>query len=198
MVGPGADAVVTSSETPVVCVAADEEPLIVSAKVPVTAASVVATVRVDVPPAMTDGGANAPVAPEGNPVTVRFTVSAAPEVTCVVTVYVVLDPWATVWFDGLALMEKSSGGTAVRVRLTVVEWVIGGDAYWPVTVSVNVPVAAAAVVAMVSVEPSPAVTDAGSNVALAPEGRPLADRLTVRAVPDATCVQTANGGPEPA
>ncbi|TME29942.1 MAG: hypothetical protein E6I66_10500 [Chloroflexi bacterium] len=147
---------------------------------------------------MTDGGANAPVAPEGNPVTVRFTVCAAPEVTCVVTVYVVLDPWATVWFDGLALMEKSSGGTAVRVRLTVVEWVVGGDAYWPVTVRVNVPIAADAVVPIVSVELCPAVTSAGLNVALAPEGSPLANRLTVRAVPDATCVLTVYVVLEPA
>src|SRR5439155_25049276 len=102
------------------------------------------------------GGGNAPVAPEANPVTVRLTVSAAPEVTCVVTVYVVLDPWATVWFDGLAMMEKSSGGTAVRVRLTVVEWVVGGDAYCPVTVSVSLPIAADAVVPIVSVELCPA------------------------------------------
>jgi len=116
----------------------------------------------------------------------------------VVTLYVALEPWATVWLDGLALIAKSSGVAAATVRLTVVEWVVGGDAYWPVTVSVNVPVAAAAVVAMVSVEPSPAVTDAGSNVALAPEGRPLADRLTVRAVPDATCVLTANVVLDPA
>src|SRR5438876_3085491 len=95
-------------------------------------------------------------------------------------------------------MEKSSGGAAVRVRLTVVEWVISGDAYWPVTMSVNVPIAADAVVAIVSVEPCPAVTDAGSNVALAPEDSPLADRLTVRAVPDATWVVTAYVVLEPA
>lgn len=198
MVGPGADAVVTTTETAVVCVAADEAPVIVSANVPVGVVVVVATVRVEPPPAMTDGGTNAPVAPEGNPLTEKVTVWAVPEVTCVVTLYATLDPWAAVWLDGLALMAKSSGGAAVTVRLTVVERVVSGDAYWPVTVSVNVPIAAAPVVAMVSVEPWPAVTDAGLNVALAPEGRPVADRLTTRAVPDTTCVLTANVVLEPA
>lgn len=62
----------------------------------------------------------------------------------------------------------------------------------------NVPVAAAAVVAIVSVEPCPAVTDAGLNVALTPEGNPLSDRLTVRAVPEVTCVLTAYVALDPA
>src|SRR5438552_638882 len=88
-------------------------------------------------------------------------------------------------------MAKSSVGAATTVRLTVIEWVVGGNAYWPVTASVNVPTAATEVVAMVSVEPCPAVTDAGSNVAPAPDGNPLAERLTVRAVPATTCVLTA-------
>jgi len=198
MVGPEVDAAVTTSETPAVCVAVDEAPLIVSAKVPVGVAVAVATVRVDAPPAMTELGANAPVAPEGNPVTDRFTVWAAPEVTCVVTVNVVLEPCATVWLDGLALMEKSSDGAAVTVRLTVVEWVVGGVAYWPVIVSVDVPIAADVVVTIVSIEPCPAVTDAGLNVALAPDGSPVAERVTVRAVPDTTCVLTENVVLEPA
>jgi hypothetical protein len=158
MVGPGVDAVVMESETPVVCVAVDEAPLIVSTNVPVGVVVVVATVRVEVPLAMTDAGVNAPVAPEGNPVIERLTVWAVPEVTCVVTPYAALDPWATVWLDGLALMAKSSVGAAVTVRLTMVEWVVGGDAYWPVIVSVNVPIAAEAVVRIASVEPCPAVT----------------------------------------
>jgi hypothetical protein len=198
MVGPDAEAAVTPNETPAVCVAVDETPLIVSAYVPEAVVVVVVTVRVELPPAMTDGGAKVPVAPEGKPATDRLTVWAVPEVTCVFTVYVVLEPGTTVWLDGVALIAKSSGGAAVRVRLTVVEWVVSGDAYWPVTVSVNVPVAAAAVVAIVSVDPCPAVTDAGLNVGLAPEGSPLADRLTVRAVPETSCVFTAYVVLEPA
>src|SRR5206468_1289403 len=180
MVGPGADAVVTTSETPVVCVAADEEPLIVSANVPVTAASVVATVRVEVPPARTDGGANAPVAPEGNPVTVRFTVWAEPEVTCVLTVYVVLEPATIVWLAGAALMEKSSGAVVVAtVRMATAECDVGGELYWPVIVKPNVPVAAVAVVDTVRVEFCPALIEAGLKFAFAPDGNPVAERLTV-------------------
>jgi hypothetical protein len=198
MVGPGADAVVTTSETPAVCVAVDEVPVTVSAKVPAGVPLAVATVNVDVPPAVTEAGANVPVAPAGNPVIERFTVWAFPDVTWVITVNVVLAPWTTVWLEGLAPMEKSSAGVAVTVRLTVVEWVVGGDAYWPVIVSVDVPTAAEVVVAIVSVELWPAVTDAGLNVALAPEGSPLAERVTVRAVPDTTRVLTANVVLEPA
>jgi len=166
--------------------------------VPVTVVVVVTTVRVELPPAVTDGGANVPVAPEGRPETDRFTFWAVPEATCVFTVYVVLEPWATVWLAGDALMAKSSVGAAVTVRVTVAEWLAGGDAYWPVSVRVNVPTAAAPVVAMVRVEPCPAVTDAGLKDALAPEGNPLAERLTVRAVPEVTWVLTAYVVFEPA
>jgi hypothetical protein len=121
MVGPGADAVVTTTETPAVCVAVDEAPVIVSANVPVGVPLVVATVNVDVPPAVTEAGAKVSVAPEGNPVIERFTVWAVPDVTWVVTMNVVLAPWTTVWLEGFAPMEKSSAGAAVTVRLTVVE-----------------------------------------------------------------------------
>jgi hypothetical protein len=106
-----------------------ETPLTVSANVPVAVAVVAVTVRVEVPPAMTGVGANAPLAPEGKPLTDRLTVCADPEVTCVLTVYAVLEPWATVRLDGLAVMAKSSAGTVVTVRLTVVERVVSGDAY---------------------------------------------------------------------
>ena len=88
-------------------------------------------------------------------------------------------------------MEKSSGAVAaVTVRLAAVECDVGGELYWPVIVKPNVPVAAVAVVDTVSVELSPAVTEAGLKLALAPEGNPVAERLTVRAVPAATRVPT--------
>jgi hypothetical protein len=189
MVGPEADAVVTTSETPVVCVAVDEAPLIVSVNVPVGVVVVVATVRIEEPPARTDGGANVPVAPEGNPVTEKLTVWAVPEVTCVVTVYVVLEPTITVWLGGLALMEKSSSA-AVTVTLAATVCVAGGELYWPVIVKPNVPRAAVDVVDTVSVEPSPAVTELGLKLALAPEGSPVAERLTGRGAPVVACVVT--------
>jgi hypothetical protein len=68
---------------------------------------VVETVRIEVPPALTDAGLNEPVAPAGNPLTERLTGRGAPDVACVVTVYVVLEPWTTVWLLGIALIAKS-------------------------------------------------------------------------------------------
>ncbi|MDP9274722.1 MAG: hypothetical protein M3O99_03900 [Chloroflexota bacterium] len=47
------------------------------------------------------------LAPEGRPVAERLTARAVPAVTNVLTVYVVLEPCATVWLEGLALIEKS-------------------------------------------------------------------------------------------
>ena len=65
-------------------------PLIVSVNVPVGVETDVVTVSVELPPATTADGENVPVAPAGRPLTESVTVCAFPEVTCVVTVYVVL------------------------------------------------------------------------------------------------------------
>jgi hypothetical protein len=86
-------------------------------------------------------------------------------------------------------MEKSSSA-AVTVRLAAVECVAGGELYWPVIVKPNVPVAAVAVVDTVSVELCPAVTAVGLKLALAPEGNPVAERLTGRGAPAVACVPT--------
>jgi hypothetical protein len=86
-------------------------------------------------------------------------------------------------------MEKSSSA-AVTVRLAAVECVAGGELYWPVIVKPNVPVAAVPVVDTVSVELCPAVTAVGLKVALAPEGNPVAERLTGRGAPAVACVPT--------
>jgi hypothetical protein len=56
---------------------------------------------------VTEVGLKLALAPDGNPVAARLTVRAGPVVADVLTVYVVLEPWTTVWLDGLALMEKS-------------------------------------------------------------------------------------------
>jgi len=82
-------------------------PVIVKPNVPVAAVVVVDTVSVELCPARTEAGAKLALAPAGNPEAERLTVRAAPVVTNVVTVYVVVEPWTTDWFDGLALMEKS-------------------------------------------------------------------------------------------
>jgi hypothetical protein len=82
-------------------------PLIVKGNVPAATNAVVDTVSVEIAPARTEAGVKLALAPEGNPVAERLTVRAGRAVTSVLIVYVVLEPWATVWFDGFALMEKS-------------------------------------------------------------------------------------------
>src|SRR5207237_7179517 len=74
----------------------------------------------------------------------------------------------------------------VTVRPTVVECV----ALVPVPVTVSVYVPAAAVPALtVSVEELPAVTDVGFSEAVAPEGTPDTERITVCADPLVTAVE---------
>src|SRR6266542_831435 len=99
-----------------------------SVKVPVAAVDVAAMVRTELPPAVTEAGLKAPVAPATSPLTDRLTVPAGPDVACVLTLYVVLEPWTTVCADGLAEIAKSSGTGAVTVRLTAVVCVAGGEA----------------------------------------------------------------------
>src|SRR5439155_896927 len=124
-----------------------------------------------------------------SPLIDRLTERAVPEVTCVSTLYVVLEPWTTVCADGLALIAKSSSTSADTVRLTAVECV-EPEGYWPETGKVNVPVASVVVVAMVRTELPPPVTDAGLTYPAAFRSSPLIDRLTERAVPEVTCVST--------
>src|SRR2546423_970227 len=121
IVGPVAGAAVISSDTDVECVRPDGYwPVIVSVVVPVAAVVVVAIVRTELPPAFTDAGLKVPVAPAPSPLTDKLTVRAVPDATCVLTAYVVLEPWTTVCADGLAAIAKSSGTGAVTVRLTAV------------------------------------------------------------------------------
>jgi hypothetical protein len=56
---------------------------------------------------VTEVGLKLALAPAGSPAAARLTGRAVPAVTNVLTVYVVLEPWTTLWPDGLALMEKS-------------------------------------------------------------------------------------------
>src|SRR5439155_10468399 len=113
------------------------------------------------------------------------TVSAEPLVAAVEMVDVPLAACARERLVGLALIEKSFATGAVIVKVTGVLCV----ALAPVPVTVIVYVPAAAVPApSVSVELPPAVTDAGLNEAVAPEGRALALSETVCAEPLVTAV----------
>ena len=68
-------------------------------------------------PALTDTGLNVPVAPVGNPVTLRLIDPLKPLTAVVLTVYgvPVLPPTVTVWLDGVADTVKLGLG-ASRVR----------------------------------------------------------------------------------
>ena len=101
--------------------------MIVKVDVPVAAVVVVVTVRIELCPAVTAAGSNDALAPAGSPPIDSVTVRAVPEVTCVSTLYVVLEPWTTLCVEGLALIAKSSGTGAVTVRLTAVVCVAGGE-----------------------------------------------------------------------
>jgi hypothetical protein len=193
-VGPDDDAD-TMSDTVVACVVVAPCPEIVSVNVPVATPEVVETVSVELAPAFTDAGLKDPVAPAGRPLTDSVTDWVFPEVTWVLTVYCVLEPWTTVWLDGLALIEKSFVTGAVTVRPTVVACVAVDPV--PVIVSVNVPAAVVDVVATERIELPPAVTDGGLNVPVAPAGSPLTERLTVCALPDVTAVVTVYDTLEP-
>ena len=65
------------------------------------------TVKVDVPPAVTVAGTNAPVTPLGRSCTLSWIVSAAPFVEPVVTVYGTLAPRSTFCDGGVTEIEKS-------------------------------------------------------------------------------------------
>jgi len=181
----GGGGAVTVRVTVVECAALGAVPVTVRVYVP-AAAVPAPTVSVELPPVVTEVGLKVAVAPAGAPVTVRLTVSAVPLVTAVEMVDVPLAPCASERLVGLALIEKSFGGGAVTVRVTVVECVALGAV--PVTVRVYVP-AAAVPAPTVSVEPAPAVTEVGLSVAVAPAGVPLTVKLIVSAVPPVTAVE---------
>ena len=61
-------------------------PVTVKVSLPRVAPAVEVRVSVDDPPAVTEGGTNAPVTPDGSPITARVTLSATPDLRAVETV----------------------------------------------------------------------------------------------------------------
>ena len=92
-----------------------------------------------------------------------------------VTVLVPLAPCVTLTLVGEADNEKSGCGAALTVKVTLVVWVSVPSV--PVIVIVAVPVVA--VLLAVNVNVLLPVVLVGLNVAVTPEGRPDADKLTV-------------------
>src|SRR2546425_299196 len=123
---------------------------------------------VELLPAATAAGLNDAVAPAGRPVALKLTFCAEPLVTAVEIVDDPLEPCWTETLVGFALIEKSLGGAAVTVSVTVVLWVAAEPV--AVTVIVYVPVGGGGPTASVSVELPPVLTDVGLSVAAVPVG----------------------------
>jgi len=142
------------------------------------------SVSVELPPAVTEAGLSEAVVPDGRPLVLSVTDSAAPLVAAVEIVEIALPPWTAETAEGFALIEKSFG--AVTVRFTVVLCV--ALAAVPVTVIGYVPGVVAPTV-KVSVALPPAVTDAGLKDAVVPDGRVLVLSATDSAAPAVTAVE---------
>src|SRR6266849_4380762 len=78
------------------------------------------TFMVDEPPALTEPGLKVIVTPVGWPLALSATVWAEPLVTAVLIVDVPLAPCWMLRLPGFAAIEKSAGGAAATVRVTVV------------------------------------------------------------------------------
>jgi hypothetical protein len=175
---------VTVSETLVLWLLLVAVPVTVTGYVPGGVPAPTVKVSVELPPALTDAGLKTAVVPEGRPLVLNAMLSALPPVIAVEMVEVPVPPCATETLVGFALIEKSFG--AVTVRLTVVVCV--AVAAVPVTVIGYVPGVVAPTVS-VRVELPPAVTDAGLNEAVVPDGRPLALMAMLSALPLVTVVE---------
>src|SRR5215813_10948360 len=132
-------------------------PVTVTLAVPVVAVADAVKVRVLLAP-VTEAGLKLAVTPLGSALVVRATAPAKPPVRATLIVLVTLAPWDTVTVDGAAASEKSGVAGGVTVRATDVVWV--RLPLVPVTVTLAVPVVAAADAAKVSVLVAP-VADAG-------------------------------------
>ena len=167
----------------------------VSAYVPAGVELEVAIVNVDDDPDVTDAGEKDAVTPEGSPLALSDTDSAAPEVTAVETVELVPLPAVTLLEVGLSETEKSLAVALRTVNVNVVVCV----AVVPVAVivTVYVPAGVELEVPIVNVDDEPAVIVAGAKDAVAPDGSPLALRETDCALPDVTAVETVAVVPAP-
>ena len=87
------------------CTSAPLVPVIVNVEDAAGVLAVVVTVSVDV--LVVGFGLKAAVAPAGRPDALRATEPLKPPLGVTVTVYVVLEPWTTVWLDGLTPNAKS-------------------------------------------------------------------------------------------
>jgi len=110
----------TTRVTPVEWLRLPLVPVIVSVYVPALVDFPVLTVMVLVPEPATDVGLNVAFVWPGRPETLKLTLAVKPFTAVTETVYFTLDPWVTVWDEGVADMVKFGAG-ALTTSVTVVE-----------------------------------------------------------------------------
>lgn len=161
---------VTVNTTAVKFVKLPDVPVTVTVAVP--AVAVLLAVRVSVLEPVAGFGLNDALTPPGRPEADKVTPLLKPFCAPMLMVVVVLDPWVTLTLLGEA--ESVKFGPALTVSETVAELLKLPDV--PVTVTVEVPVAAVLLAVKVSV--LDAVAGFGLNDAVTPLGRPVAEKLT--------------------
>src|SRR2546426_11409562 len=124
----------------------------VGTKLPVGVVGAVFTANVE-EFAVAGFGLKVPVAPAGNPLTLKVTPPVNPPKREMFAVYVVLPPWTTVWEAGVAERLKSGTGAALTTRET--EVVCVRLPLVPVMVPEKLPVVVAELVVTVKIEELP-------------------------------------------
>lgn len=155
------------------------EPVIVIVYVPTGVELEVDMVMVLVNVGLPDDGLKLTVAPDGRPEAVKLTVAVEPLTSETVTVAVTLPPAVTLPLAGETDIEKSNGTLTVNVY----DAVLDRPPPETVTVIVYVPAGVEGEVDIVMVEDAVVwlgltVTLEGLKLAVAPEGKPEAERLT--------------------
>jgi hypothetical protein len=166
----------------VVCDREPATPVTVIVDVPVGVDADVVSVSVDEQVGLHDPGENAAVAPVGRPEADNDTDCAVPETRVAVIVLVADCPGTTVLFPPFESEKSKVGDGAFTVNVKVVVW--DREPATPVTVIVDVPVGVDAEVVSVSVDEHVGLHEPGENAAVAPVGRPEAEKDTDCEVPE--------------
>jgi hypothetical protein len=143
-------------------------------KLPVGVLAIVVMVSVEVPEEAIEAGEKVGPAPAGKPVAVKLTVPAKPFRGATVTVYVAVPPEMMEVVEGVTLRVKSG---AVTLRVTLV-LCANSSVVVPVIAIAGLPPGVLVEVVTVMVELPDPVMELGKKEADAPEGRPLADKVT--------------------
>jgi hypothetical protein len=155
-------------------VSAPSVPVTVRVKLPVGVLAMVVMVSVELPEVLIDAGEKEGDAPAGKPVAVKLTVPAKPFNAATVTVYVAVPPEMMEVVEGATLRVKS-GAVTLSVTLALCA---NSSVLVPVIASSELPPGVFVPVVTVMVELPDPIMELGKKEADAPEGRPLADKVT--------------------